>query len=705
MGNNDTLKNLLVAGAVFILIMTLLQRFSPPVKPPGSGQTGPDTTIPQKVQTALESDSTPGEKAPSKFQVVQADRELTLKMGAPPTGTSQVRPDQLPYRMGLVLSNVGASVESAALTDHSADLKSDARYTLLSPIKHDDATTYRSLAIEKVRIDGEDVRLDDTKWQASEVQPYVTKGQEGQRVSFSVKVNEGDEPVLRITRTFTLPRQRLKDGRHDLWSTIGVENISGKPHRVLLSYRGAVGVPEGSGRNSRRMIDIGVTDENGLVNGHRSYESKIERQPGERLSLYEYDGQLPEVRAAWAAIGNTYFTCTVAPVDAGFRSVSGDISEIAAYDMDGRSETTDDVTESFVTTPANLKPGEKKSYHSAIYLGEKDAKAFRAQPDYAARNYYYQITQSFGACTFTALVELMIWLLNHLYFVVRDFGLAIILLVVFMRVLLHPITKKGQVNMVRMQKQMGAFSPKMNEVKKKYPNDKAKQQQEMMKLYREHGINPAGQLFTCVPMAIQMPIWIALYLSLSNNILMRHQPAFFGLLWIDDLTAQDALYTFASPLTIPLVGWKIAAFNLLPLLVAIFMFLQQKTQPKPPPNPNATPEQKSQQEMMQKLMPMMSIMMLLIFYKMPAGLNLYIMCSSMFGWLEQKRIRAHIKEQEANGSFDKPAHPKDGGGRGLLAKLSGAKQDGSPGWLEKIQKAAEQAQKDQHTQRSGKKRN
>jgi YidC/Oxa1 family membrane protein insertase len=225
----------------------------------------------------------------------------------------------------------------------------------------------------------------------------------------------------------------------------------------------------------------------------------------------------------------------------------------------------------------------------------------------------------------------------------------------------------------------------------------------MMKLYREHGINPAGQLFTCLPMVIQMPIWIALFLSLSNNILMRHEPAFFGLLWIDDLTAQDALYTFATPLVVPGVGWHIVSFNLLPLLVAVFMYLQQKTQPKAPPNPNATPEQRSQQEMMQKMMPMMSIMMLFIFYNMPAGLNLYIMCSSLFGWIEQKRIRAHIKEQEDNGTFDKPSGGEDGGG-GLMSKLAGRKKDGSPGWLQKIQDAAEKAQKTQIKHQSGKSR-
>jgi YidC/Oxa1 family membrane protein insertase len=285
----------------------------------------------------------------------------------------------------------------------------------------------------------------------------------------------------------------------------------------------------------------------------------------------------------------------------------------------------------------------------------------------------------------------MILLLNGLFFVFHDFGIAIIFLVLIVRLILHPITKKGQVNMVRMQKQMGEFAPKVEELKKKYGNDKARIQQETMKLYREHGINPAGQMMGCIPLFIQMPVWFALFLSLSNNILMRHQP--FHFTWIHDLTAQDALIAFSTPLVIPGVGWELTSFNLLPPLVAVFMYVQTKTQPRPKPNPNATDQQRQQQEMMQKMMPMMSIMMLFFFYKMPAGLNLYIMCSSMFGWIEQIRIRKHIKKQEDDGTFGKPPPPKDDPGGGP-AKPRG------PSWLQRLQKAAAEAQKTQASKRT-----
>jgi len=201
-----------------------------------------------------------------------------------------------------------------------------------------------------------------------------------------------------------------------------------------------------------------------------------------------------------------------------------------------------------------------------------------------------------------------------------------------------------------------------------------------------------------LPMLIQMPIWIALYLSLSNNILMRHEGSMF-LPWIHDLTAPDALYTFSSPITVPLFGWVLPSFNLLPLLVALFMYTQQKLQPKPAPNPNMSDQQRQQQEMMQKMMPMMSIMMLLIFYKMPSGLNLYIMASSLFGTIEQKRIRAHIKEREANGTLHKQEKPKTP----KPQPASGGRR--KPSFIQKLQTMAEEAQKAQtQAQRNPKKK-
>jgi YidC/Oxa1 family membrane protein insertase len=155
----------------------------------------------------------------------------------------------------------------------------------------------------------------------------------------------------------------------------------------------------------------------------------------------------------------------------------------------------------------------------------------------------------------------------------------------------------------------------------------------MMKMYKEQGATP---ILGCLPMLLQMPIWIALWTGLNAAVELRHA----GLLpfWITDLAAPDALFSFGTPL--PLIG---ATFNLLPILLTVAMFFQAKMNPATA-GAAASPEQQTQQKMMRYMMPGM---MLMIFYNAPSGLSLYVMTSISAGVIEQILIRKHIAEKEA----------------------------------------------------------
>lgn len=696
MNKQDTLRNLLIAAAVFMLVMAIAPRLMPPPQVPPDPATAPVASAESPAIGTAATEPLAAAGPAEAYVALEADQSVQLELGEAPEFLKGQSPS--PYRMQLSLSNVGASVSSVRLSDHAAVLRQPERYELLSPVVLDNGNVERSFTIEKINVNGHDVVLSDKRWHAEAIEPFAGDSTpagpdaRGQRAKFWIEIQIDGTPELRLTRTFELSQEPIGAGRLDVWSTLTVENLSAKPHRVIATYRGPLSVPGGKGYWAAEAVDFGVQNATGAVVGQRKSPAEVSKSVGRRLTLFRYAPDAPRDRFSWAAMDNTYFTATAAPLDAGGKSPATYIAEVAAVDLDGREDTHRDVAVMFVTSAQELPPGGSLAYHTELYLGEKDRNTFKTVEAYLSRNYYFQIAAGLSWCTFNWLVELMIWLLNHLYIVVRDFGIAIIILVLIVRAMLHPITKKGQVNMVRLQQKMADFAPKMDEVKKKYGNDKARLQQEMMKLYREQGINPAGQMLTCLPMVIQMPIWVALFYSLANNILMRHEPLHFT--WIHDLTAPDALYTFASPIHVPIVGWEIASFNLLPILVAIFMYIQQKTIPKPEPNPNMSEQQRAQQEMMQKMMPMMSIMMLLIFYPMPAGLNLYVMFSSLFGWLEQNHIRKHIKAQKEAGVLEKPKGPPQGGPSNGKPRL--------PGWLEKLQKAAEDAQKAQRTQRRGK---
>jgi YidC/Oxa1 family membrane protein insertase len=151
------------------------------------------------------------------------------------------------------------------------------------------------------------------------------------------------------------------------------------------------------------------------------------------------------------------------------------------------------------------------------------------------------------------------------------------------------------------------------------------------------GVTP---ILGCLPMFLQMPIWIALYSALQNEFALRQQPFLWGLTWIHDLARPDRfLHWDSHPLIVPFFGMRIVSLNLLPILMAVAMYLQQKTQPMPPA---ATPEQASQQKMMR----WMSLLFPILMYSMPSGLILYILTSTGIGVYESKRIRDHIKQRE-----------------------------------------------------------
>jgi len=685
MDKQETLKNLLIAGAVFLLVMSLIQTITPPpTKQPGPTTGTTETATPSKPAAPK-----PESALAASFRWQEAPDVTTVGIGAALADDLDPKHPG-PYRLHLLISNVGASVATATLADHAQELDKPDRYRLLTPIERDDKELPNSLAIEKANVDGVDFALYDKKWHLEPKKPYERKlpdgsTESGETVTAWIELTESDHPALRLTRTFYLPKQSIKSGRHDVWTDLRVKNLSDATHTAVITYLGGLGVPQGNSRMADEVVDYGVLEDNRVdVKRTRSSSvasSKSDEPAGteQTKELFKLDAK-DKARLDWAANSNTYFTCTIAP-----QSIKGDdapayVSSLAAVDLDGDRNTLDDVTTRLVTAGQQLEPGAAVRYPAALYIGEKDADSFKSIPDYARRNYYRQISLGFGYCTFTWLVELMIWLLEALHYVVRDYGVAIIALVVIVRTLLHPITKRGQVNMVRMQQKMGEFTPKLEALKKKYANDKPRLNQETAKLYQEQGINPAGQLLNCLPMALQMPVWMALYLSLSNSIGMRHQGAFF-LPWVGDLTAPDALIRFAHPLVVPFFHFKIESFNLLPFLAGLGMYIQQKTQPKPEPNPGSTAEQRQQQEMMQKMMPLMSLLMMFFFYNMPSGLNLYISCSQFFGWIEQKRIRAHIEEQKESGAFMKP-----------VANASKRKR---PGLWQKLQKMAEDAQEQQ----------
>ena len=275
------------------------------------------------------------------------------------------------------------------------------------------------------------------------------------------------------------------------------------------------------------------------------------------------------------------------------------------------------------------QPGEAASRRFQWYLGPKDPKAFAAA-DY--QPYQAVITRvDYGQQLFyrVFLVKYVAWAILKIcegfHFLVRNWGLAIILMTILIRLLLFPINRRSQVKMAEYQAKIGRLKPELDAIKKKYANNPQKLNEEQFRVYREHKITPP--FGGCLPILLQFPVFIGLFAALRSSILLREEPF---CLWMQDLSRPDALIDFGGPLLDfwPMRG--VVSLNVLPILMVVLWVLQQRAMPKP-----ADP----QQAQMQKIMLFMPVLFGLMLYNYAAGLSLYMITSSTLAIFETKVIR------------------------------------------------------------------
>ncbi|OVE73809.1 hypothetical protein BVX94_02785, partial [bacterium B17] len=198
---------------------------------------------------------------------------------------------------------------------------------------------------------------------------------------------------------------------------------------------------------------------------------------------------------------------------------------------------------------------------------------------------------------FRSLCTLLLWTLNAIYSIIPNYGVAVILLTIIVRLVFWPIMQKSTDSMKRMQK----LQPLMQEIKEKYKDNAQKQQQATMALYKEHKVNPMA---SCLPMVVQMPIFIALFVMLRSAVELRYA----DFLWITDLSEPERLFEGTAFFNmIPFVP----CLNILPLLMSATMVWQQKLTPS-----SGDAQQK-------QMMIMMPAVMLVMFYNMASALVLY----------------------------------------------------------------------------------
>jgi len=242
--------------------------------------------------------------------------------------------------------------------------------------------------------------------------------------------------------------------------------------------------------------------------------------------------------------------------------------------------------------------------------------------------HFAEIASSRGIWGILAPLERVLkWLLLLFYEGVKNYGVAIILLTLLIKILFFPLTKKGSEATQRMQ----ALAPKIKELQEKYKNNQQKLQAEMANFYKQEGYNP---LSGCLPMLLQLPIFIAMYNLFNNHFDLRGAGFIPG--WIPDLSLPEAIWNFPDGARLPILGWT--ALRALPFIYVASQLLYSKVTQMPGQQSNA------QMKIMLYAMP---IMFFFILYNVPSGLLIYWIFSNLLTLVQQLIINRFIIQKRA----------------------------------------------------------
>ena len=299
----------------------------------------------------------------------------------------------------------------------------------------------------------------------------------------------------------------------------------------------------------------------------------------------------------WIAVQDRYFMSSIIPVSVVEASMRLFLDK-------------NDVLEAQYLGPAStIQPASQHVFEYKLFFGPKSTKILKGLD--------YELSKAIDFGMFDVLAKPCLWFMNIIYGVIPNYGIAIILLTVFTKVILWPLGTKSYKSMAQMKK----IQPLMTELREKYKNDKKKMNVEIMALYKTYKVNPVGG---CLPMLLQMPIFFALYRMLYEAIELRHAP-FFG--WITDLSAPDRLFHFGF--SIPFMQ-EPSGIPVLTIIMGGTMFLQQKLTP-----PMGDPAQA-------KMMMFMPLIFTVIFINFSSGLVLYWLINNLLSIAQQYHITKKI---------------------------------------------------------------
>ncbi|QDU70983.1 YidC/Oxa1 family insertase periplasmic-domain containing protein [Mucisphaera calidilacus] len=651
------------------------------------------TTDAPPVTTAQPEVSTPAETLDTPPVVLPSDNPTSVTLGSTNEDDG--------YKFEIQLSRWGAGVSQIALTDYNDTLDNPVPYivhsSLTAPVPGSVEQNYlvRPYAARALRVGGQTVDLLNASWSlvASDTD-FATY-----TAIIATSDEESAQPLVAVERTF-----RITPGSYDITVEQRIRNLSDRELDISWTQflQGDTPRDKASYLGDRRYFVPGYFNLEYDPNKVNIYTDDAFFSRPESIAqpkLWPHPDLPGNLALAWIAAENRYFalvthlpvtndltsTAQVQPLQKLFPSL--DLYVLPTQPIaDEHRLAVITATTATLRLPANGQ----RDLDFAVYAGPRKTEIFNEAPYnllHLDKTIRYSLGGLIDVCTWQFLARWLLAFLGFFHWLLADWGVAIIVLVVTVRLILHPIMKKSQLSMMRMGKVMQKLQPEIEKLKKKYKDDPAKLQSEQLRLMREAGASPLGML-GCLPMFLQMPIWTALYAMLFYAIELRHEPAFWGVFqtvsggnwrFLADLSGPDNFILFGGDgLTIPLyfIEPHFNAINILPILMAIVFFINNLLMSPPPAN--------EQQASMQRTMRIMFLIFPLFLYSAPAGLTLYMTSSTAAGILDSWIVRRHLKHEEESGRLFEKKKPKPGG------------------FWDRIHKAMEQAQQQVEAQRAAK---
>ena len=571
------------------------------------------------------------------------------------------------YTLAIELTSTGAAVVSATLNDP--------RYPVAkNPDKLDPPPQLQLLGNNlRIRIDDEGARkrlahtfdvdiavIDDQfrnlaptaslrtlDWELLETIDDPDAARTKATATFRIRSPDEQLEIRKIFRLNRVPPEQLQAGNirdtSSLASQLDVElqirNLSSKPQLATYVLQGPAGLPLENEENARKVRDIKA----GFLSGESGSISAETLTAGQLTKDHENE----EVETwsqpfRYIGVDTQYFAAIVVPAEPQQKLswFSGSKPTVLKVNTEFRDRS--DISVELTSVELELPPDGVVEHRFQMFLGPKRRELLET--------YEADAIIDFG--WFAGISHVMVWLLDTFHGWGAPFGVAIIMLTMIVRGCMFPISKKQALS----AKKMKELQPQLMEIREKFKDDKQKLAQAQMELYRKASFNPfAG----CLPVFLQLPIFIALYQALNNWVDLRMAP----FLWIDNLAAPDALSSMPE---LPFLG---SEFNLLPILTVALFYAQQKMFMPPP----TTDEMAMQQKMMNGMMFLFGFM----FYHVPAGLCVYFIASSLWGMSERKLLE-YLPEKPVDEEALKNKPPKKDG---ILARL-----------FKQLQEAAEMSQ-------------